>query len=539
MTASTSETVGRYYGIDFGTTHSCISYIDEYGRAEVVTGENQSFALPSVVLFENADGVIIGQEAKNRAKLQPDRVIERVKRFMGTDWSTTQYGKVWSPEEIAAEILRKLAEWTTNQNGETVCDVVITVPAYFNFDQRNAIQRSGEAAGFNVHALVNEPTAAAISYGKTSDSSLDETVLVYDLGGGTFDTTVININAENITVICSGGDGSIGGRLWDERLIEYFKDSWQLQHGHEDILEDNVTHQTVAEQAEQFKRSLTSLEANSLFIQHRADRTEVSMTRDNFDHLTADLLAPTIFHIEQTMRIARDKGYPIITKILLVGGSSYMTQVKQEIENKFGLETLLYQPDQAVAKGAAYYARDIQIRNVLEESGLEPGDPNILKSLPFGTTVEDVQAATGNSGKRVVDVASRNFGSIGLMPGSESVAYAIFYLIYKNSQVPSDIERDFVTTVDNQRSLEFSIVESNIESPLDTEPISSGGQGADRFILPEHATKLGHVYLPLPDSTAAGTPVTLRFRLSEDGGRLLITATLPTNGDSVDLEIIV
>jgi molecular chaperone DnaK (HSP70) len=539
MATNTSETVGRYYGIDFGTTYSCISYIDEYGRAEVVTGENQSFALPSIVLFESADRVIIGQEAKNRAKLQPDRVIERVKRFMGTDWSTTQYGRRWSPEEIAAEILKRLAEWTTNHNRETVRDVVITVPAYFNFEQRNAIQRSGVTAGFNVHALVNEPTAAAISYGKTSDSNLDETVLVYDLGGGTFDTTVININAGDITVICSGGDGSIGGRLWDERLIEYFKDSWQRQHGNEDILEDNVTHQTVAEQAEQFKRSLTSLEANSLFIQHRADRTEVDMTRDNFDHLTADLLTPTILHIEQTMRIAREKGYPIITKILLVGGSSYMTQVKREIENKFGLETLLYQPDQAVAKGAAYYARDIQIRNVLEETGLDPGDPDILKSLPAGITVEDVQAATGNSGRRVVDVASRNFGSVGLIPGSGSDAYAIFYLIYKNSQVPSDIERYFVTTVDNQRSLEFSIVESNIEGPVDPEPISSGGQGDDRFVLPEHATKLGHVYLNLPDATVAGTPVTLRFRLSEDGGRLLITATLPTNGDSVDLAIIV
>jgi hypothetical protein len=156
--------------------------------------------------------------------------------------------------------------------------------------------------------------------------------------------------------------------------------------------------------------------------------------------------------------------------------------------------------------------------------------------------VQDVQAAAGNletSGRRVVDVASRNFGSVGLIPGSGSDAYAIFYLIYKNSQVPSDIERDFVTTVDNQRSLEFSIVESDLDGPEDPEPIASSSQGEDGFVLPDHATKLGQVYLTLPAGTVAGTLVALRFRLSEDGGRLLITATLPLNADSVDLEITV
>ena len=198
------------FGIDLGTTYSCISYCDESGHAKVVRNATGDETTPSVVYFEDAENIVVGRYAKDVAKLYPDSVVSLIKREMGTNWEREFHGRVHTPESVSAVILRKLAEYASEETGETVRDVVITVPAYFGVAEREATRRAGELAGLNVLNVIQEPIAAALHY-EAALAATDQTILVFDLGGGTFDTTVIKVADGDVRAVCTDGDNRLGG----------------------------------------------------------------------------------------------------------------------------------------------------------------------------------------------------------------------------------------------------------------------------------------------------------------------------------------
>jgi molecular chaperone DnaK (HSP70) len=285
----------RIFGIDLGTTYSCIAYVDEMGKPVIASNFEGDLTTPSAVHFESPENIVVGKEAKNAAKLFPDRVVEFVKRHMGDPtFSYEVDGVAYKPEAVSSFILRKLVSDAAQALGEEIEDVVITCPAYFGNNEREATKNAGELAGLNVHLILNEPTAAAVCYGVDSQTD-DQVVLVYDLGGGTFDVTVIAIEQGNIRVVVTGGDHSLGGKDWDDRLTKYLGECFQNEHPSEDSpLGDNYSFQELAKAAEEAKKALSSREKYPLMVSHNGKRTRVELTRETLDEITNDLLDRTI-----------------------------------------------------------------------------------------------------------------------------------------------------------------------------------------------------------------------------------------------------
>ena len=253
-----SDSLKRVYGIDLGTTYSAIAYVDEHGKPVIVPNQESERITPSVVLFDG-ESVIVGNTAKESAKIEPDRVVGRVKQNMGDPNFVFEHdGQAYSPEDISSFILRKVvgdAELALGLD-EPITDVVITCPAYFGTDEREATANAGRLAGLNVRAILNEPTAAAIAYGL--EQGEDQTVLVYDLGGGTFDVTMIEIKDRLIRVICTGGDHRLGGALWDEAIVLYLADQFRVQTGVDaDPMDDPEVLNDLFLQAERGKKTLS------------------------------------------------------------------------------------------------------------------------------------------------------------------------------------------------------------------------------------------------------------------------------------------
>ncbi|NLO38239.1 MAG: Hsp70 family protein, partial [Ruminiclostridium sp.] len=295
--------MSKVFGIDLGTTYSCIAYMDENNKPVVLKNAEGELTTPSVVFFETVNDVTVGSSAKESSKMYPNQVASFVKRSIGQPgFSLNINGVNMAPEEISSYILKKVvndAMDTLRQEGkldadEIINNVVITCPAYFGVNERNATQVAGEIAGLNVLQIINEPTAAAITYG-VMDSSVEKTVLVYDLGGGTFDVTMIHIQPGQIRVICTGGDHNLGGKDWDDRIIMYLAEEFQCQTGISDsILDDPETLQELLLSAERAKKMLSSKEKAPVTINHMGERARVELTREKFDDLTADLAVRTI-----------------------------------------------------------------------------------------------------------------------------------------------------------------------------------------------------------------------------------------------------
>jgi molecular chaperone DnaK len=347
------------FGIDLGTTYSCIAYVDKYGQAVVIPNMENSLTTPSVVQFQG-NNRIVGEEAKNNAMLDPGDVVEMVKRRMGeADWRFRYDGIAFSAEEISSYILRKLAAYATMQIGTEVRDVVITCPACFGIPQREAVARAGEIAGLNVKSIINEPTATAIYYSLLQEEQ-DQVVLVYDLGGGTFDITVIRIGVGKITVVATGGDDHLGGRDWDARIVSYLAEQWKNETGSTDDPVDSVeTRQDLWLLAERAKTSLTVRTETRVRVTHEGHSVGVTLTRDKFDELTATLLERTITFTRSIMEEAKQRTVNHFDYILLVGGSTKMPQVLSRLQREFSTSCKLIEPGMAVAKGAAIYGQAI------------------------------------------------------------------------------------------------------------------------------------------------------------------------------------
>lgn len=513
----------KVFGIDLGTTYSCIAYIDENGKPVVLKNSEGELTTPSVVYFESPTEISVGSSAKENAKMYPDQVVSFIKRSIGQPgFSLTINGVSMKPEEISSYILKKVvqdAEASLRMekklgDDEHIKDVVITCPAYFGVAEREATAKAGKIAGLNVLSIINEPTAAAITYG-TADDSEEKTVLVYDLGGGTFDITMIHIKPGEIRVICTGGNHSLGGKDWDERVLLYLADQFQTESGIADnILEDAETLQELTLSAERAKKLLTTKEKAPVSVSYGGERVRVELTREKFDELTEDLLTSTIDLTRDMFKEAEKKGYSQkdVSEILLVGGSSKMPQVMRRVKEEFGIETKMFDPDEAVAKGAAIYAeRKNAYRIVIEEIAKQQGKSveEITEQVDNGEL--DLQKEAQKAKVKVIgrlpdadpgviiNVSSRSFGTVAY-DGDDKLK--LFNIILKNAELPASGINSFYPRVNNQKSARFQVMEC-----LTSEEV----------VDPELGKEIGTADLTLPDGVTRDTEIQVTFRLNESG----------------------
>ena len=350
--------MSKVFGIDLGITYSCIAYVNEYGKPVTVPNLDNSLVTPSVVYFEPPDLVLVGEVAKQMLNCDPDRVCLTIKQQMGNpDFVFTANGVEYRPETISALILKQLANNVSYMLGEEVEDVVIACPAYFGINEREATKRAGELAGLNVLSIINEPTAAAISYGLKVDEP--QTVMVYDLGGVTFDVTIINVSDGVIEIVATGGDHLLGGKDWDNEIEKLAIDQYVQQSGgsEDDIYDNTMALGDLVLVCEIAKKRLTQMCSASF----RVGGKRVTITREQFENNTAGLLQTTIDKTHDTMKEAAARGVTKYDKILLVGGSTFMPQVKARLQQEFpDIPIEFCVPNEVVAHGAAIYGRDFE-----------------------------------------------------------------------------------------------------------------------------------------------------------------------------------
>ena len=344
------------WGIDLGTTYSCIAYVDETSYPAVIRNEIGEDTTPSVVFFESPNSVVIGRHAKESAVLFPNQIAELVKREMGQDVHYSFFGRDYTPESISALILRVLARAAEVSTGEAVHDVVMTVPVYFGSLEREATRKAGEIAGLNVLDVLAEPVAAALGYQALSDSSEVRHIFVYDLGGGTFDTTVIRVHGLDIQIVCTDGDHHLGGADWDLKIAEFLLDGFVGQHpdldpgGDEQFMQDLVT------AAEQLKKSLSSAMTRRYYPSFAGAVAQLDLTRGQLERMTSELLERTMEITARTIADAKQRNVSRFDDVLLVGGMSSMPVIAQTLKDRFGLRARRRDPHLAVARGAAISA---------------------------------------------------------------------------------------------------------------------------------------------------------------------------------------
>jgi molecular chaperone DnaK len=520
-----AESGRTVFGIDLGTTYSCISHVDEYGRPEVLTNLDNEPTTPSVILFDSAEDFVVGKQAKRQARIKPEQIAALVKRHMGdSDWRLTLHGQEWSAPALSSLILRSLAADAARHTGRPVTDVVITVPAYFGDEERKNTKLAGEYAGLDVVDIINEPTAAAFAYGFANLAEGERTVLVYDLGGGTFDITVIRLSdgpagderRSVISVVATDGDHELGGADWDDRLATHLSERFQAEApGAEDPLDDSFGAQDLLIAAEEAKQTLSSRESTDVLVIHDGQRASIAVTRAQFEEITASLLQRTVELTRAVLKAAEARGVDHIDEVLLVGGSSKMPAVAERLRTQFGFDAKLADPDLAVAKGAAIYGQKKELERVVIDDlvargklaeGQHIGDAaaddldQVLRSAAeqYGITAE---AAGDIVRTEVQNVCSRGFGIL-LSRGPDSELYANF-LTHRNDRLPLVVTDTFNTVVDNQSEVQLQVFEQ-------------GGSEESERVEDNNVLITGSL-TGIPHGYPRGTAVEVTFTMASDG----------------------
>lgn len=441
--------MGKYIGIDLGTTFSCMAYIDENGQPVIIPNREGKNTTPSTVLFEG-NTTIVGEEAKNQSILEPSNFEQFVKRHMGERdyFFTTTSGEKFSPEAVSAIVLAKMKADAEEYLGEPVDGAVITVPAYFNESQRKATMDAGSIAGLNVLSIINEPTAAALAFGISKGSEKTQTIMVYDLGGGTFDVTVLRFDNENITVLGTAGDRKLGGYDFDERIIKAVMEDAASKGM--SIQDDEIARQDLQLKAEEAKKTLSTREKANIVLNIGGRPYKYTLTRDDF----VDLVEPLLFKTVGSMETACDEAgieYSDLDKILLVGGSTRIPLVRDSIEEETGITpSSEVHPDEAVAIGAAFHVLDaIKIEQRKAERG-ESTNKKVLNA----TIPEPVKHYTFK------DVTSHG---IGIVVTDRNDGEMNSVILPKNTQVPASYTNQYTTTVPYQERLNVQVTQGEEE----------------------------------------------------------------------------
>ena len=429
--------MGKIIGIDLGTTNSCVAVM-EGGKAVVIPNAEGARTTPSVVGFSKTGERLVGQTAKRQAIANPDRTISSIKRHMGTDYKVEIDGKKYTPQEISAMILQKLKTDAEAYLGQPVTEAVITVPAYFTDSQRQATKDAGQIAGLNVKRIINEPTAAALSYG--IDKEEDQRVMVYDLGGGTFDVSIIEMGDGVQQVLATAGNNRLGGDDFDQRIIDWLVSEFKKTEGI-DLSSDKMTVQRLKDAAEKAKIELSSTTTTNINIPFIAvdanggpKHLDINLTVAKFNELTKDLVDATMGPVQQALS---DSGLSPseLNKVLMVGGSSRIPAVQEAVRSKLGKEPFKgINPDECVALGAAY------------QGGVLGGD------------VKD--------GLLLLDVTP-------LSLGIETLGGVCTKIIDRNTTIPTKKSQIFSTAADNQPSVEVNVLQGEREFARDNKSLGT------------------------------------------------------------------
>ncbi len=427
--------MGKIIGIDLGTTNSCVAVM-EGGKPVVITNTEGSRTTPSVVAFTKTGERLIGEPAKRQAVTNADRTISSIKRHMGSDYRVEIDAKKYSPQEISAMILQKLKGDAENYLGEKVTEAVITVPAYFNDAQRQATKDAGKIAGLDVKRIINEPTAAALAYGL--DNEKEQKIMVYDLGGGTFDVSIIEIGEGVIEVLATNGDNRLGGDDFDQKITDYMIADFKSKEGI-DLSGDKMALQRLREAAEKAKKELSSSTTTNINLPFiTANETgpkhfEMDLTRAKFDELTHELVDRTVIPVQNALR---DAGLTAseLSKVLLVGGSTRIPAVQDKVKQLTGHEpNKSLNPDECVALGAS-----IQGGKLAGDAGA--GDILLLDVTPLSLSIETLGG-----------VATK--------------------LIERNTTIPTKKSQVFSTAADNQTAVDIHVVQGERQFAKDNKSL--------------------------------------------------------------------
>ena len=429
--------MSKIIGIDLGTTNSCMAVM-EGGKATVIANAEGLRTTPSVVGFAKNGERLVGEAAKRQAVTNPERTISSIKRHMGSDYKVNIDGKDYTPQEISAMILQKLKADGEAYLGEKITEAVITVPAYFNDAQRQATKDAGKIAGLDVKRIINEPTAAALAYGL--DEGKEQKIMVYDLGGGTFDVSIIEIGDGVIEVKSTNGDTHLGGDDYDQRIINWLVSEFKAKEGI-DLSADKMAMQRLKEAAEKAKKELSSTTTSNInlpFITATADgakHLDMNLTKAKFEELTNDLTEKTAVPVQNALK---DAGYSPsdINKVLLVGGSTRMPAVQEKVKSLMGQEpSKTLNPDECVALGAS-----IQGGKLAGDAGA--GDILLLDVTPLTLSIETL-------------------GGVAT------------HLIERNTTIPTKKSQVFSTAADNQSAVDINVVQGEREFAKDNKSLGT------------------------------------------------------------------
>lgn len=476
-------------GIDLGTTRSVVAHVDAAGRPYTIINSEGDSTTPSAVLFED-DCITVGKEALKALSVLPEQVAVFAKREMGNDsFSREVNGQSYPPEMIQSLILGKLRRDAETKLRCEVQRAVITVPAYFNEPKRRSTMDAGLLAGLDVCAVINEPTAAAIAYGVDKQQGAAQTVLVYDLGGGTFDASIVNVDGRNINVVATDGNAMLGGLDWDKCLARWLDAQFALKV---DVrpTESKGGEGFLMREAEEIKHSLTTRKRVDVRIVYEGHPLTTQITRDEFEEITAHLLDRTRFTVRKLVADAK-LTWIEVDKVILVGGSTRMPQVREMLVRETGMKPdRSVSADEVVAHGAAIYGARL---------------------------AEDDAAQDASASKlQIVDVNAHNLGVLGV--DTKTGRRCNHVMIARNTPLPASHATRCETIRDNQPSVAVEVIE--------------GGDARG-----QHATRIGRCVIhDLPPNLPSGTPVDVEFRYDTDG-LIHVKATLPTCGQEATLRI--